>query len=185
MDALKNLVDETKRQLGRIDILVNTAGTNPVFGPIADLDERAWDTVMNTNVKSVFVLSKLARDAIKEHGEGGSIINVSSTAGFRAGAGVGAYSVSKAALIMLTKVCALEWGPDGIRVNCIAPGLIRTEFSRALWDNETVGRGASAQTPLRRIGEPEEVAGAVVYFASPASSFTTGETLILDGGALV
>ncbi|GMV84268.1 MAG: hypothetical protein AMXMBFR80_01260 [Dehalococcoidia bacterium] len=147
MDALKNLVDETKRQLGRIDILVNTAGTNPVFGPIADLDERAWDTVMNTNVKSVFVLSKLARDAIKEHGEGGSIINVSSTAGFRAGAGVGAYSVSKAALIMLTKVCALEWGPDGIRVNCIAPGLIRTEFSRALWDNETVGRGASAQTP--------------------------------------
>lgn len=184
MAALQNLVDETKRQLGRIDILVNNAATNPVFGPIANLDERAWDTVMNTNVKSAFFLSKMVREAIKEHGQGGSIINVSSTGGFRASAGLGAYSVSKAALIMLTKVCAKEWGPDGIRVNCIAPGLIRTEFSRALWDNEAAQRNASAQSPLRRIGEPDEMAGAVVYFASPASSFTTGETLILDGGGL-
>lgn len=183
-DALQNLVDETKKQLGRVDILVNNAATNPVFGPIANVDERAWDTVMNTNVRSAFFLSKMVREAIKEHGEGGAIINVSSTGGFRASGGLGAYSVSKAAIIMLTQVCAKEWGVDGIRVNCIAPGLIKTEFSRALWDNEERLKGSMAQSPLRRIGEPDEMAGAVVYFASDASSFTTGQTLILDGGGL-
>lgn len=183
-DALQNLVDETKKQLGRVDILVNNAATNPVFGPIANVDERAWDTVMNTNVRSAFFLSKMVREAIKEHGEGGAIINVSSTGGFRASGGLGAYSVSKAAIIMLTQVCAKEWGVDGIRVNCIAPGLIKTEFSRALWDNEERLKGSMAQSPLRRIGDPDEMAGAVVYFASPASSFTTGQTLILDGGGL-
>ena len=184
MDALQNLVNETKAQLGRIDILVNNAATNPVFGPIANIDERAWDTTMNTNVKSAFFLSKMVREAIKEHGAGGTIINVSSTGGFRAGGGLGTYSVSKAAIIMLTQVCAKEWGVDGIRVNCIAPGLIKTEFSRALWDNEAALRNSRAQSPLRRIGEPDEMAGACVYFASEASSFTTGQTLILDGGGL-
>jgi NAD(P)-dependent dehydrogenase (short-subunit alcohol dehydrogenase family) len=184
MDALQNLVTETKSQLGRVDILVNNAATNPVFGPIANVDERAWDTVMNTNVKSAFFLSKLAREAMLEHGQGGAVINVSSTGGFRASGGLGAYSVSKAAIIMLTQVCAKEWGADGIRVNCIAPGLIKTEFSRALWDNEERLKGSTAQSPLRRIGEADEMAGAVVYFASEASSFTTGQTLILDGGGL-
>ncbi len=184
MDALQNLVNETKAQLGRIDILVNNAATNPVFGPIANIDERAWDTTMNTNVKSAFFLSKMVREAIKEHGGGGTIINVSSTGGFRAGGGLGTYSVSKAAIIMLTQVCAKEWGVDGIRVNCIAPGLIKTEFSRALWDNEAALKNSRAQSPLRRIGEPDEMAGACVYFASEASSFTTGQTLILDGGGL-
>lgn len=184
MDALQNLVNETKSQLGRIDILINNAATNPVFGPIANIDERAWDTTMNTNVKSAFFLSKMVREAIKEHGEGGSIINVSSTGGFRASGGLGTYSVSKAAIIMLTQVCAKEWGVDGIRVNCIAPGLIKTEFSRALWDNEAVLKNSLTQSPLRRIGDPDEMAGACVYFASQASSFTTGQTLILDGGGL-
>ncbi len=183
-DALQALVNETKSQLGRVDILVNNAATNPVFGPIANVDERAWDTVMNTNVRSAFFLSKMVREAIIEHGEGGAIINVSSTGGFRASGGLGAYSVSKAAIIMLTQVTAKEWGPDGIRVNCIAPGLIKTEFSRALWDNEERLKGSTSQSPLRRIGEPDEMAGAVVYFASEASSFTTGQTLILDGGGL-
>ncbi len=184
MDALQNLVNETKAQLGRVDILVNNAATNPVFGPIANVDERAWDTVMNTNVKSAFFLSKMAREAMLEHGQGGAVINVSSTGGFRASGGLGAYSVSKAAIIMLTQVCAKEWGPDGIRVNCIAPGLIKTEFSRALWENEERRKMSTAQSPLRRIGEADEMAGAGVYFASDASSFTTGQTLILDGGGL-
>lgn len=184
MDALQNLVNETKSQLGRVDILINNAATNPVFGPIANIDERAWDTTMNTNVKSAFFLSKMVREAIKEHGEGGSIINVSSTGGFRASGGLGTYSVSKAAIIMLTQVCAKEWGVDGIRVNCIAPGLIKTEFSRALWDNEAVLKNSLTQSPLRRIGDPDEMAGACVYFASQASSFTTGQTLVLDGGGL-
>ena len=182
--ALQNLVDETRRQLGRIDILVNNAATNPVFGPVANLDERAWDAVMNTNVKSVFFLSKMFREAVREQGQGGAIVNVSSTGGFRASTGLGAYSVSKAAVIMLTQVCAKEWGPDGIRVNCIAPGLIKTEFSRALWENEGILKNSTQGSPLRRIGDPDEMAGAVVYFASAASSFTTGETLILDGGGM-
>ncbi len=184
MDALKNLVDQTKAQLGRVDILVNNAATNPVFGPVHNLDERAWDTVMNTNVKSMFFLSKFAREAMLEHGEGGSIINVSSTGGLRVSTGLGAYSVSKAAVIMLTKVCAKEWGTDGIRVNCIAPGLIKTEFSRALWENEAILKNSTTSSALKRIGMPDEMVGAVIYFASPAASFTTGQTLVLDGGSI-
>jgi NAD(P)-dependent dehydrogenase (short-subunit alcohol dehydrogenase family) len=184
MPALENLVAETKRQLGRVDILVNNAGTNPVFGPLAKVDERAWDAIMNTNVKSVFFLSKMAREAMLEHGQGGSIINVSSTGGLRVPFGIAAYGISKAALIMVTKACAKEWGVDGIRVNCIAPGLIKTEFSRALWENESILQNALTQSALRRIGMPDEMAGAVVYFASPASSFVTGQTLVLDAGQL-
>lgn len=182
--ALQNLVDETKKQLGRIDIVVNNAGTNPQFGGIADLEERAWDAIMNTNVKAAWELSKLARKAMLEQGGGGSIINVSSTGGIRASGGLGGYSVSKAAIIMLTQVCAKEWGVDGIRVNCIAPGLIKTEFSRALWDNEAILKNSVTTAALRRIGEPDEMAGAVVYFASAASSFTSGQTLVLDGGGI-
>jgi NAD(P)-dependent dehydrogenase (short-subunit alcohol dehydrogenase family) len=182
MDGLQNLVDETKRQLGRIDILVNNAGTNPVFGPVQNIDERAWDAIMNTNVKSVFFLSKLAREAMLEHGDGGSIINVSSIGGIEASDVIGGYSVSKAAVLMLTQVCAKTWGKDGIRVNCIAPGLIKTEFSRALWENEGILSSSVQTAALGRIGLPDEMAGAVVYFASAASSFTTGQTLVLDGG---
>jgi dehydrogenase/reductase SDR family protein 4 len=182
MDGLQNLVDETRRQLGRVDILVNNAGTNPVFGPVQNIDERAWDGIMNTNVKAVFFLSKLAREAMREHGDGGSIINVSSIGGIEASDVIGGYSVSKAALIMLTQVCAKTWGKDGIRVNCIAPGLIKTDFSRALWENEGILSNSVQTAALGRIGLPDEMAGAVVYFASPASSFTTGQTLVLDGG---
>lgn len=185
MDSLSNLVAETKNQLGRIDILVNNAATNPVFGPVQNLDERAWDTIMNTNVKSAFFLSKMVREAILEHGEGGSIINVSSTGGIRASGGLGGYSVSKAAIIMLTQVCAKQWGQDGIRVNCIAPGLIKTEFSRALWDNDEILQGSTSGAALGRIGQPDEMAGAVIYFASSASSFVTGQTLVLDGGGIL
>ncbi len=179
---LRRLVDQTRRGLGRIDILVNNAATNPIYGPIQDVDERAWDVVMNTNVKSAHLLSNFAREAMLEHGEGGSIVNVSSIGGFMASEVIGAYSVSKAALIMLTQVQAKLWGRDGIRVNAIAPGLIRTEFARALWENEAVLRDAESTAALRRIGEPDEMAGAVVYLCSPAASFVTGQTLILDGG---
>ncbi len=182
---LQNLVDETKRSLGRIDILVNNAGTNPVFGPVQEIDERAWDMIMNTNVKSAHLLSNLVREAMLEHGEGGSIVNVSSVGGYRASDVIGGYSVSKAALIMLTQVQAKTWGRDGIRVNCIAPGLIETEFARALWEDPKTRRHSEADAALGRIGAPDEMAGAVVYLASPAASFVTGQTLVLDGGRLL
>jgi len=182
---LRNLVDETLRQLGRLDILVNNAGTTPVMGPVQDIDEGAWDVIMNTNVKSMFFLSTFAREAMLQHGEGGNIVNVSSVGGFRASDVIGGYSVSKAAVIMLTQVCAKAWGADGIRVNCIAPGLIKTEFARALWENPEILKASTREAALGRIGEPDEMAGAVVYFASPASSFVTGQTLVLDGGQLV
>jgi len=184
-EDLRSLVAETRRQLGRVDILVNNAGTNPVYGPVQDIDERAWDAIMNTNVKAVHVLSNLAREAMLEHGEGGSIVNVSSVGGYRASDVIGGYSVSKAALIMLTQVQAKNWGVDGIRVNAIAPGLIKTEFARALWEDEATLRAAVRDAALGRIGEPDEMAGAVVYLCSPASSFVTGQTLILDGGRLL
>jgi NAD(P)-dependent dehydrogenase (short-subunit alcohol dehydrogenase family) len=185
MEDLRNLVDTTVRELGRLDVLVNNAGTNPSFGPVQQIDERAWDSIMNTNVKSIFFLSVLAREAMLRHGDGGAIVNVSSIGGLQASDAIGGYSISKAAVIMLTQVCAKQWGRDGIRVNCIAPGLIRTEFSRALWENESIAREAVETAALHRIGEPDEMAGAVVYFASRASSFATGQTLVIDGGRLL
>ena len=185
MEELRNLVDTTCRELGRLDVLVNNAGTNPTFGPAQEIDERAWDMIMNTNVKSIFYLSIMAREAMLRHRDGGSIVNVSSIGGFQASDVIGGYSISKAAVNMLTQVLAKQWGRDGIRVNGIAPGLIRTEFSRALWENERISRDAVETAALRRIGEPDEMAGAVVYFASPASSFATGQTLVIDGGRLL
>jgi dehydrogenase/reductase SDR family protein 4 len=179
---LQNLVDETKSKLGRVDVLINNAGTNPVYGPIQEVDERAWDNIMNTNVKAAHFLGNMAREAMLEHGEGGAVVNVSSIGGKQASDVIGCYSISKAAMIMLTQVAAKTWGKDGIRVNCIAPGLIKTEFSRALWENENIASSAVQTAALRRMGEADEMAGAAVYLSSPASSFVTGQTLVLDGG---
>ena len=184
-DELEALVAETERQLGRVDILVNNAGTNPVYGPVHEIDERAWDVIMDTNVKSVHILSNHARAAMLRHGDGGAVVNVSSVGGYLASDVIGGYSVSKAALIMLTQVQAKTWGKDGIRVNCIAPGLVKTEFARALWDDEKTRRSSEREAALGRIAEPDEMAGAVVYLASGASSFVTGQTLVLDGGRLL
>jgi NAD(P)-dependent dehydrogenase (short-subunit alcohol dehydrogenase family) len=185
IEELQTLVDRTQAELGRVDFLVNNAATNPTFGAIQDLDERAFDMLMNSNVKSVHFLSNFARTAILKHGQGGAIVNVSSIGGFKASDVIGGYSVTKAAVIMLTQVQAKSWGRDGIRVNCIAPGLIRTEFARALWENESIVKGTIAESALKRIGEPDEMAGAVVYLCSPAASFVTGQTLVLDGGRLL
>jgi NAD(P)-dependent dehydrogenase (short-subunit alcohol dehydrogenase family) len=184
-DELSRLVETAKRQLGRVDILVNNAGTTPHFGPIHELDEGAFDVIMNTNVKAVHLLSCLVREAMLEHGDGGAIVNVSSVGAYRASDVIGGYSVSKAALNMLTQVQAKAWGRDGIRVNGIAPGLIKTEFARALWDDPAIRKSAEREAALGRIGDPDEMAGAVVYLASPAASFVSGQTLILDGGRLV
>jgi len=184
-EDLKNLIAVTKQAFGRIDILVNNAGTTPVFGPVEETDEAAWDVIMNTNVKSMFFLSVRAREAMLEHGEGGAIVNVSSVGGMRASEVIGGYSISKAAVNMLTQVCARSWGGDGIRVNAIAPGLVKTEFARALWDNPEILKASTEGAALKRIGEPDEMAGAVVYLASSAASFVTGQTLLLDGGQVI
>jgi len=184
IDELRALVDQTVAQLGRLDVLVNNAGTNPFYGRVENMDERAFDAIMDTNVKAVHFLSNFAREAMLQQG-GGAIINVSSVGGFAASDVIGGYSVSKAALIMLTQVQAKTWGRDGIRVNCIAPGLVQTEFARALWDDPKFRKVSEDAAALHRIAAPDEMAGAVVYFASAASSFVTGQTLVMDGGRLL
>ena len=179
-----NLVEKVRAEFGRIDILVNNAGTNPYFGPIIDAEEWAWDTTMNVNLKGPFILSQLVARVMREQG-GGSIINTASVGGMRPGQMQGIYSVTKAGLIMLTKVMAAEWGKYNIRVNAVAPGVIKTRLSEALWKEPSVGEAATKRTALGRLGEPEDVAGAILYLASDASSYVTGETIVISGGSVV
>ena len=180
---IDRLFDATLDTFGRVDVLVNNAATNPVFGPLLDIDEDAWDRIMTLNVKGYLLASQRAARAMAPLGRG-AIVNIASTAGLRASPGLGAYSVSKAAVIMLTRVLGRELAPLGIRVNGVAPALIETRFSEALWKNPEILSGYLRSTPLGRAGQPEEVAGAVVYLCSDASSYVTGQTLLLDGGHL-
>jgi len=178
-----NLVEKVKAEFGRIDILVNNAGTNPYFGPIIDAEEWAWDTTMNVNLKGPFILSQLVARVMQEQG-GGSIINTASVGGMRPAQMQGIYSVTKASLIMLTRVMAMEWGKYNIRVNAVAPGVIKTRLSEELWKEPAVGEAVAKRTALGRLGEPEDVAGAVLYLASDASSYVTGETIVIGGGSV-
>jgi NAD(P)-dependent dehydrogenase (short-subunit alcohol dehydrogenase family) len=180
---IDRLFESTLEAFGRLDVLVNNAATNPVFGPLADIEEDAWDRIMALNVKGYLLAAQRAARAMAPLGRG-VIINMASTAGLRASPGLGAYSVSKAAVIMLTRVLGRELGPLGIRVNGIAPALIETRFSEALWKNPEILDGYLKSTPLGRAGQPEEVGGAVVYLCSDAASYVTGQTLLLDGGHL-
>jgi len=176
------LVERAVKEFGRIDILMNNAGTNPFYGPLMDQDEKTYDVTMNVNLKGILFLSQFAAKIMKGQG-GGSIINISSIGGLRAG-DLGVYSVTKAALIMLTEVMAKEWGQYNIRANAIAPGIIKTRLSEALWKDPDVNKKALGQIPMMRLGEPEEIAGAVVFLASPAGSYITGATLVIDGGRI-
>ncbi len=179
----ERLIATTTRELGRVDVLVNNAATNPAFGPLIDITPEAWDKIMEVNVKGCLLLSQHAARVMMAQ-KSGSIINVSSTGGLRVPTMIGAYGVSKAAIIMLTKVLARELGPFGIRVNAIAPGLIETRFSEALWANEKILGPYLESTPLGRTGKPDEMVGAVLYLASDASAYVTGHTIVLDGGTL-
>jgi len=177
------LVAKVKDEWGRIDILVNNAGTNPHYGPMLEAEEWAWDVTMNVNLKGPFLLSQLVARLMREQG-GGSIINIASIMGIIPSE-LGIYSVTKAGLIMLTKVLAREWGQYKIRVNAIAPGVVKTRLSEALWKEPAKAEAAAGRKALGYIGEPEDIAGAAVYLASDASSYVTGEVIIVDGGESV
>ncbi len=180
----RNLVERAKAEFDRIDILVNIAGTNPALTPMLEIKERLWDTIMNVNLKGLFFLSQMVARVMKEHG-GGNIINMASVEGLSPYKMTGTYAVSKAGVIMLTKVLAAEWAEYNIRVNAIAPGWVQTNFSQAIWDNHKYWDSILARTPLGRIAQSEEMTGAVIYLASEASSYVTGETIVIDGGLTI
>jgi NAD(P)-dependent dehydrogenase (short-subunit alcohol dehydrogenase family) len=181
---LKNLVDKTVETYGGIDILINNAATNPVFGPVNEMDGGVFDKIMGVNVKSPFLLSNLCYPIMQERG-GGSIIHISSVEGHKPGFGLGIYSISKAAIIMLAKNQAKEWGGVNIRVNAICPGLIKTKFSSALWQNEALLKQLEQHLPSGRMGQPHEMVGLAIFLASDASSYCTGATFEADGGYLI
>lgn len=183
-DQLKNLVNKTVETYGGVDILINNAATNPVFGPVTDVPSETFDKIMGVNVKSPFLLSNLCFPIMQERG-GGSIIHISSVEGHKPGFGLGIYSVSKAALLMLTKNQAKEWGAAKIRVNAICPGLIKTKFSSAIWKNEAILKQLEAHIPSGRMGQPNEMTGLAVFLASGASSYCTGASFEADGGYLI
>jgi dehydrogenase/reductase SDR family member 4 len=181
IDDLKPLVQKTVELYGQLDVLVNNAAVNPVFGPVHDTSSEAYDKIMDVNLKAPFELMKLCFPYLRESSNG-SVINISSIGGISPESGLGIYSVSKAALISLTKVFAKEWGDHKIRVNAICPGLIQTKFSEALWGNEKMLQQVMKVLALKRVGESEEIGAAALYLASPASSYTTGAVLTADGG---
>jgi NAD(P)-dependent dehydrogenase (short-subunit alcohol dehydrogenase family) len=183
-DEVEALVAGTLKEWGRIDILVCNAAVNPVYGPLAKLSDEAFDKVMGSNVKSNLWLCNLTIPGMAERG-GGAVIIVSSIAGHRGTDVLGAYGISKAADMQLARALAVEWGPYNIRVNCIAPGLVKTDFARALWEDEANLKRRTERTPLRRIGEPDEIGGVAAFLASPAASFITGEVLVVDGGVTI
>jgi dehydrogenase/reductase SDR family member 4 len=182
-EDIQNLVDKVIKEFGRIDILVNNAATNPTMDPAIDVSERAWDSLMNLNLKGLFFLSQSVAKIMKGHG-GGAIVNISSAAGTTPDI-LPIYSISKAAVNMATRVMAKEWASFGIRVNTLSPGETRTQFSEALWGNEEILKHILERTPLKRIAEPEEMAHTAVFLASDKAAFITGQNVIVDGGMTI
>ncbi|MEQ8857260.1 MAG: SDR family oxidoreductase [Pseudomonadales bacterium] len=183
-EEIERLVAETRSQLGRIDVLVCNAAVNPFFGPMRELPDSAFEKILNTNIISNHWLAQLVLPEMVERRDG-AIIIVSSVGGLKGSAELGAYCISKAADLQLVRNLAVENGPHNVRVNAISPGLIRTDFARALWENPEILERRTAGDPLRRIGEPEEVAGIAVYLASRAGAFTTGQNFVIDGGSTI
>ena len=181
---LQNLVDKTLAKWGRIDILVCNAAINPVFGPLAKVSDDAFDKMMGSNIRSVFWLANMVLPQMAERKDGAMVI-ISSIAALRGSNVNGRYGVTKAADAGLGRALAVEWGPHNIRVNSIAPGLIKTDFARALWEDEERRKRREALTPLRRIGDPQDIGGVAVFLASAAARFITGQLLVVDGGASI
>lgn len=183
-NEIEELVAKTLVRYSRIDTLVCNAAVNPVYGPLADLPDEAFDKVMGSNVKSNIWLANLVAPHMAAQG-GGSIVIVSSIGGFRGTDTLGAYCISKAADFALARNLAVEWGPKNVRANCVAPGLIKTDFARALWENPDLRRKRTSTSPLRRIGEPDEIGGIIAFAASKAASFMTGQIIVADGGVTI
>ena len=182
-DELQSLVDFTTSHWGGIDILVCNAAVNPHYGPGSSVPDEAYDRVMNYNVRSNFWLCNMALPGMAARG-GGSVIIISSVGGLRGSVNLGIYALSKAADMQLARNLAVEWGPKNIRANCIAPGLVKTDFARALWENPELLRKRNRESPLQRIGEPDDIAGAAVFLAAPSGAFMTGQTMVIDGGVI-
>jgi NAD(P)-dependent dehydrogenase (short-subunit alcohol dehydrogenase family) len=178
---LENLVAKTREAFGRIDIAIANAGVNPFYGSAMDIPDSAFQKVVDVNIGSVLALCKLVVPEMRQRKDG-AIIIVSSTGGKHGSTVLGAYAISKAADMQIARNLALEFGPDNIRVNCIAPGLVKTDFAKALWESPELNQSRTAATPLRRLGDPEDIAGIAVYLASKAGSWTTGQTIVVDGG---
>lgn len=183
-DQLQNLVDKTIEAWGKIDVLVCNAATNPVYGPTAEMTDEAWDKIMDTNVKGTFWLANMVLPGMAERGEG-AVVLLSSIAGIRGNTTIGTYGVSKAAEAALARNLAVEWGPKGIRVNSIAPGIVRTDFAKALTEDPVRIKRAEEKTPLRRIGDPIDIAGLAVFLSTKASAYITGQVIVADGGETI
>jgi NAD(P)-dependent dehydrogenase (short-subunit alcohol dehydrogenase family) len=183
-DDLQNLVNKTNEAWGSIDVLVCNAATNPVYGPTAEMTDEAWDKIMDTNVKGIFWLTNMVLPQMAQKGEG-AVVLISSIAGIRGNTTIGTYGVSKAAEAALARNLAVEWGPKGIRINSIAPGLIKTDFARTLWEDPVRVKRAEDKTPLRRIGDPVDIAGLAVFLSTKASAYVTGQTIVADGGETI
>jgi len=181
---LEALVGETRKRWGRIDVLVCNAASNPYYGPMSGLSDDAFNKILQNNIVANHWLANLVLPEMAQRKDGAVII-VSSIGGLKGTATLGAYAISKAADMQLARNLAVEWGPHNVRVNCIAPGLVKTDFARALWENpETLGHYES-QTPLRRIGQPDDIGGIAVFLASKAAAFVTGQTIVADGGVTI
>jgi NAD(P)-dependent dehydrogenase (short-subunit alcohol dehydrogenase family) len=182
--GLQHLVDESRRAFGKIDILVCNAASNPYYGPQEGISDDQFRKILDNNIVSNHWLISMVVPEMRARREG-SVIIISSIGGLRGSTAIGAYCISKAADMQLARNLAHEYGPDNVRVNCIAPGLVRTDFARALWEDPERQKAANSSVPLRRIGEPEDIAGGVVFLASKAAAFTTGQTIVMDGGVTI
>ena len=181
---LQRLVDETRKAFGKIDILVCNAASNPYYGPMIGIEDDQFRKILENNViANHWMVQMVAPEMVAR--KDGAIIIVSSIGGLRGSPVIGAYNISKAADFQLARNLAVDLGPDNVRVNCIAPGLIKTDFAKALWDNPDTLKRATSGSPLRRIGEANEIAGAAVFLASAAGTFMTGQAIVIDGGATI
>jgi NAD(P)-dependent dehydrogenase (short-subunit alcohol dehydrogenase family) len=183
-EQLEMLVAQTRAKWGKIDVLVCNAAINPVFGSMSQISDEAFDKIMGANVRSNHQLCNLVIPEMVERKDG-SIVIVSSIGGLRGSPVLGAYCISKAADFQLARNIAVEFGIHNVRANCIAPGLIKTDFAKALWDNPAILERSTSTSPLKRIGDPDEIAGAAVFLASKAAAFMTGQTLVVDGGVTI